>query len=99
MPVGLFTYGVLYGLFFRKVHNLYLSRNALWGFMLCGLSFMVWASGTVLSTLWSWFYDVPKHVLALAVFYAFLKIFISPKPIPGALALISKDSCPEPRLQ
>ncbi len=87
LPIGLFAYGVLYGLVFRKIHQHYLFRNALWGFILCGLSFMMWTFGPILSTLSVWFYDIPKHLLILGGLYFCLKLLISPKPVPGALAL------------
>lgn len=91
VPTGLFLYGLFYGAVFRFVYTLYLERNALWGFMLCGLLFhffIAWFFHTVLNMFWYWFYDIPKHVALLAVLYWGLKTVFGVKVPPGALVLM-----------
>jgi hypothetical protein len=92
VPMGLLFYGLFYGAVFRFVYTLYLRKNALWGFMLCGLLFhffIAWFFHTVLNMFWYWFYDIPKHVALLAVLYWGLKTVFGIKAPPGALALMS----------
>ena len=91
VPVGLFFYGLFYGAVFRFVYQLYLFRNALWGFMVCGLFFnffISWFWGSALSMSWYWTYDIPKHLLALGCLYFAIKMFLNLTPPPGALVLI-----------
>lgn len=94
VPIGLLVYGLFYGAVFRFVYNLYLNKNALWGFMLCGLLFhffIAWFFHTVLNMFWYWFYDIPKHVALLAALYWILKAVFGIKPPPGALALVESS--------
>jgi|GEM_PF-2593266 len=90
VPVGLFLYGLFYGVVFRFAYRLYLFRNALLGFMVCGLGFhffIAWYWHTVLNNFWYWFYDVPKHLALLAVIYFVVKQVVKGERIPGALRL------------
>jgi len=88
IPVGLLIYGLFYGTIFRFAFRLYLFRNALWGFMVCGLLFnffIAWFWSTTLTMSWYWFYDIPKHLLLLGGLYSLLKVVLGASKPRGVL--------------
>lgn len=94
MPIGLFIYGLFYGGIFRYAYRCYLFKNALWGFMMCGLLFnffVAWFWASILTMTWYWFYDIPKHLLLLAALYWAAKIVYNVQKVPGALALMAPE--------
>jgi hypothetical protein len=83
VPFGLLIYGVFYGAIFRYVYTLYMKRNALLGFLVCGLLFnffIAWFWTTILSMSWLWLYDMPKHLALIGAIY----LVVSHGRTPGA---------------
>jgi hypothetical protein len=79
-------YGVIYGAIFKYVYTLYMKRNALLGFLLCGLFFnffVAWFWSSVLTMAWLWLYDIPKHLALLALIY----FTVCRRKTPGAETL------------
>jgi hypothetical protein len=92
VPIGLFLYGLFYGGVFRLVYGVYFWRNALWGFIMCGVLFhffVAWYFHTILNLVWFWTYDTPKNLALLGLLYLGMRFFLGIRPPPGALNLIN----------
>lgn len=91
VPLGLFGYGLVYGSAFRFVYRLYLYRNALWGFLICGIFFhffILWCWSTTLTNIWFWFYEVPKHLALMGLLYFGARALVPGRRQTGALAML-----------
>ena len=80
---GTVIFYVGFGFFYRKVLEILLQKNALFGMILVLYTFSFFTRGpvsTVMETWWNWAYDFPKHLVMVFIIYFSLKWITKYRP-------------------
>lgn len=94
IAIGMPLYGLFYGLVHRWLYTFYMKKNALLGFMFCGILFhfiVAWIYSTVMTNAWYWLYDMPKHFGIVLVIYFAVKTILGVEKVQGMNALVGTD--------
>lgn len=81
--VGNVAFFSLFGIFYKKVFDILILKNALFGMLLLFYTFSYFHRGptsTVIETWWQWAYEFPKHLVLMFVIYYTLKILFGYQP-------------------
>jgi hypothetical protein len=89
IPVFVAFYFWIYGLICGKCYQCYLNKNALFGVLLILFLFSYFQNNpfeSVLQTWWGFFYEVPKHLIALYLGYWILSKILKVRIRGGVIA-------------
>ena len=88
IPFGVFFFYYIYGRFCRFCYHIYFFKDSFLGILMILFLFSFLQArpfSTVLTTWWTFFYEVPKHLIAGYVFYILVKTVRPTGRIPGVL--------------